>query len=191
MPKSVCTERTSPERSRRSRSGFTLIELLVVIAIMAIIGAYTIANYSSFGEDQNLKNAVLDIQSQLHAAQTSATANAKCDTGYGATWQVVFSADKVTTNMNCQEPLLSPPPSPLPTPTSKKTLQLGANITIDSVSGTNCPTALPFTISFAPLTGKTDLGNASCTLLTVTLKNNQTGTPKSLIIEQGGRIYGQ
>ncbi len=58
--------------------GFTLIELLVVIAIMAVVGTFTIANYRSFGEDQDLKSASLDIQSQIRTAQTNATTGKKC-----------------------------------------------------------------------------------------------------------------
>jgi len=35
--------------------GFTLIELMIVISIMALLGAFTIANYRSFGEDKDLE----------------------------------------------------------------------------------------------------------------------------------------
>lgn len=169
-------------------NAFTLIELLVVIAIMAVVGMIVLANYKSFGEDQNLKSAVLDIQSQLRNAQTSATANAKCNTLSGATWQVEF-ADTTTINLKCQEPS----PVPLPAPITKKTLTLDTNIEVQSISGfgSSCPIAPPFTISFAPLSGKIDLGGANCVWLTVTLINNKTGSTKPLRIEQGGRIYGQ
>ncbi len=168
----------------QSSVGFTLIELLVVIAIMALIGTYVLSNYSSFGEDQNLKNAVLDIQSYLRTAQTSATANAKCSIQYGASWQVEF-ATTTTVNLKCQEP----PASPIP----KKTLTLGTNIGIQGVSGipaVSCPTELSFAINFAPLNGTISLGsNAACTSLTIILQNTKTTNTKSLIIEQGGRIY--
>lgn len=172
---------------------FTLIELLVVIAITAVIGIYTLANYRSFGEDQNLKNAVLDIQSLLRTAQTNATANVKCNTLFSATWQVEF-ADAKTINLNCLESTNS---------FTKKILKLDEkdpNIQIDSISGNpptvSCPGAPPFsspfpTTSFAPLTGKATLGSTSCTSLTITVKNNKTGNIKSLTVEQGGRIYGQ
>jgi len=172
------------------KSGFTLIELLVVIAIMAIVGVFTLANYKSFGEDQNLKNAVLDIQSQLRTAQTNATTNVKCNTLFGATWQVKFT-DTKTTNLNCQEPQ---PPLLVP----KKTLTLGTNIAIQSVSGTgsSCPSALSFTINFAPVSGKISIKDntrdyPNCTLLTITLKNTKTNSTKALVIEKGGRIYAQ
>lgn len=168
-------------------SGFTLIELLVVIAIIAVIGVYTLANFRSFGEDQNLKNAVLEIQSQLRTAQTNATANVVCNTQYGATWKVAY-INTTTINLNCLESATS---------FTKKTLKLDEkdpNLLIQSVSGTpplSCPTALPFTISFDPLTGKIGFGDPRCTSLSIILQNSKTGTTKSFTIEQGGRIYGQ
>lgn len=171
-----------PEHSE----GFTLIELLIVITVVAIIGIYTLANYRSFGEDQNLKSAVLDIQSQLRTAQANATANVKCSTQFSATWQVEYTSDKKTINLKCQEP----PPSPLPV--TKKTFTLGANIEISSVTGSFCPGLPPpaFTISFAPINGKISLGSDTrCSQLTITLKNTKTNSTKSFIIEQGGRIY--
>lgn len=187
-----------------ARSGFTLIELLVVITIMAVIGTVTLANFGDFGEDQNLKSAVLDVQSQLRAAQANATTNLKCNTQSSATWQVEYAADKKTMNLNCQEPSASP--------IIKKTLTLGVNIEIQSVSetvsgsGSSCPSALPFTISFAPLNGKIDFIDGTgavatnCTSLTITLRNTKISPDcnganaakcKSLNIDQGGRIYGQ
>ncbi len=170
-----------------AQRGFTLVALLAVIAIMAVVSVYTLANYRSFGEDQNLKNAVLDIQSLLRTAQTNATSNVICDTQYGATWQVEF-ADIKTTKLKCQEPS----PIPLPAPVTKKTSTLDANIEIQSVNGGTSCQPLPFTISFAPLNGKITIGrNTACTSLTIPLKNTKTGSTKSFTIEQGGRIYAQ
>lgn len=177
------------------KNAFTLIELIVVLAIMAIISVYTLANYSSFGDDQNLKNAVLDVQSLLRQAQTNASSNVKCDQKAGAVWQAVFSSDAVTatTNLSCQDPLPSPSPSPSPTPTSKKVKQLGPNLIIlnPSGNGSSCPSSLPFIISFAPLSGQINLGGANCTSLTITVKNIKTNKTLDLYIDQGGRIYGQ
>lgn len=166
------------------RSGFTLIELLVVIAIMAIIGAYTLSNYRSFGEDQQLKNSSLDIQNLLRQAQTSATANGICsDPQYAATWKVEFGSAN-TIYLKCQE---SVSPAIL-----KKTLTLGTNITIQSISGSNCPATLPFIVNFTLLNGKMDfVGYSNCTSLTMTLLNSKTSSTKALTLEQGGRIYGQ
>lgn len=169
------------------RSGFTLIEMLVVIAIMAVIGIFTLSNYKSFGEDQSLKNAVLDIQSQLRTAQTNATTNLKCGTQYSATWQVEFADDDKTINLKCSA-----------SADIQKTLQLDTNIKIKEFSGTSCEDETPITIEFTPLSGKIGFiygdGNnmsSSCISLTVTLKNTKTGSDKSLTIEKGGKIYAQ
>lgn len=166
--------------------GFTLVELLVVIAIMAIIGAFALVNYGSFGEDQNLKNAVLDLQSLFRTAQTNATTNVICSTQYYALWQIYASATSFY--LGCQEPSGFQD--------LKKTLKINAqdaNIKIDSVSGTgaSCPTsASSLLIKFAPVKGSVDLG-ANCTLVLIKLKNTKTSSTKSLTIEQGGRIYAQ
>ncbi len=172
----------------KTARGFTLIELLVVIAIMAVIGVYSLSNYRSFGEDQQLKNSSLDIQNLLRQAQTSATANAICtDPQYSATWKVEF-ANVNTINLKCQESVST---------ILKKTLTLGTNITIQSVSGVGigCPSWPPFTtaftVTFTSLSGKMDFGDSGCSLLTITLINNKTSSTKSLVLEQGGRIYGQ
>lgn len=166
-----------------SALGFTLVELLVVIAIMAIVGVFTLANYRSFGEDQNLKNAVLDIQSLLRQTQTNATTNVICQSQYSATWQIVF-LNATTINSTCTEPSASV--------ILKKTLQLGPNIQIQTVAGSSsCPAVFPFTVNFSLLSGKMDFGVANCTLLTITLRNSQTNSTKDLTLEAGGRIYGQ
>lgn len=162
-------------------NAFTLIELLVVISIIAVIGIYALSNYRTFGEDKKLNNSVLDVISLLRQAQTNAATNVICA---GGTWQVKF-ADTKTINLKCST-------SPV-----AKTLQLDQNILISLVSGNhlNCPAVPPpsFAITFETLTGKINLVNPNCTALTVTLTNNtNTNTnTKSLIIEQGGRIYAQ
>lgn len=175
---------------RKAVQGFTIIELLVVIAIMAVMGVVTLANFRSFGEDKNLKNAILDIQSQLRTAQSDATSNVKCDTQFGSTWQVKFETDSVTTNINCLEPVASP------TPVNKKSSSLSTNITIISVTGgTGCPViTLPFTVSFAPLDGKITIADTvNCSSVTITLQNSLTDpvSTRDLVIEQGGNIHAQ
>lgn len=166
------------------KGGFSLIEILVVVAIMALVGIFTFSNYKSFGEDQNLKNAVLDIQSQLRTAQTNATTNLKCGTEYSAIWQVEFATDKKTVNLKCST-----------SADTQKELKLDTNIAIVTVAGADagCPSDTPFTISFAPISGKITIVpvGANCTSLTVTLKNSKTETTKDLSIEKGGKIYAQ
>lgn len=159
---------------------FTLVELLVVIAIMGLIGAYVLSNYGSFGEDQKLKSAALDVASLLRQAQTNATTNVICA---GGNWQAEFT-DTVTIKLQCSAPLRV-----------IKTLILNEknpNIAISAVSvvtGSNCPSIPPplFAVTFAPLTGKINLVDSRCVSLSVTLTNGTNS--KALKIEQGGRIY--
>ena len=157
----------------KSATGFTLVELLVVIAIMGIIGTFVLANYRSFGEDQSLKNASLDIQSLLRQAQTNATANVQCSSdNRGALWQVVITSGTSSIDLKCGE--LSP--TPTPAPTIKKTLPMPTNIRIS----TGC--AAP--VEFSPVTGT--IRTCSCT---VTLQNTKTENTKSFTIDKGGSIH--
>lgn len=178
----------------KSAHGFTLVELLVVLAIMAIVGVFTLANYKSFGEDQNLKSAVLDIQSLLKQSQANASTGASCSGQYNdVRWCVEFANDK-TINLRCSTAL-----NACSTAAIQKSVQLGIsnyiNIGINSVSGmgTGCTSGLsfPFTVNFPKLKGDIGFGVANCASLRITLKNDKTGSSKDLTIEQGGRIYGQ
>lgn len=164
----------------KSAHGFTLVEILVVVAIMAVVGIFTLSNYAAFGEDQNLKNGLLDIQSQLRAAQSNATANFKCNTEYSSAWQVEFADTKII-NLKCKESVNA---------FLKKQVTLKSNIS-QAVTGTGSNCSEPPTINFTPLSGKMDLGNVSCISFRIVLTNSKTGSTKSLVIEQGGRIYAE
>ncbi|MBI2019143.1 prepilin-type N-terminal cleavage/methylation domain-containing protein [Candidatus Daviesbacteria bacterium] len=168
-----------------SAAGFTLIELLVVMAIMGIIGVYSLANYRSFGEDQNLRNAVLDIITLLRQAQTNATAGTICTNAGGAMWRVNFKTTN-TLELQCKQPSQT-------SFTTKKILVLDRNITIASgIISEGCggqSISLPFPVYFAPVTGKIILADTACSLFNIPVTNNKT--TKFFTIETGGRIYAQ
>lgn len=161
---------------RKSVYGFTLVELLVVIAIMAITGMYVLSNYGSFGQDRNLKNAALDIQSLLRQAQVNSTSGLKCQDQASSGWLVAFST---STAMDLKCDNSSGRSNPL------KTLGLPTNISVQVISGVCTPTYAKFTPLYGTMTS--DCTNA----ITITLTNSSSGHTKSLTVEQGGRIYAQ
>jgi len=52
--------------------GFTIIEFLIVISIMAIAGTLVSTSYLSFERRQRIKNAALEIKSQIRLVQNNA-----------------------------------------------------------------------------------------------------------------------
>lgn len=165
-------------------NAFTLVELLVVIAVMAIVGVFTLANYKSFGEDQNFKNASLDVQSFLRLAQSNSTSGLKCqsqDTGNTLGWIVAFTTASQL-DLKCQNSsgIIG----------SLKKLSLPENISISSITAGiwNCPFGT--TVTFAPLYG-TITSSCPANSIIITLLNSKTSNTKQVIVEQGGRIYGQ
>lgn len=105
--------------------GFTLIELLVVIAIMAIVGTFSVANFRSFGEDKELANAALDIQSILRTAQTNASANVKCPNGFTPKNWLVNFINSQRIDLDCADSTGGV--------SSVKSLALGSNIQLGSI----------------------------------------------------------
>lgn len=124
--------------------GFTLIELLVVIAVMAIVGTFTVANFRSFGEDKELANAALDIQSLLRTAQTNASANVKCPNGFPSkNWLVNFiSSQRI--DLDCADSTGGV--------SSVKSLSLGNNIQLGAVENTSPTVPAPPCDKFKDLT---------------------------------------
>lgn len=199
----------------KTERGFTLLELLIASAITAIVGIVVLANYQSFGEDQNLKSAVLDLQTQIRQVQTSATTNVLCKTAtYGpdsANWWVGnFNAggNKQRLSTYCAISVGANQEQG-----SWKDYYLPPNITIDRICGDNkdcipqqaiCISTLSpnepgsyVSVIFKPLSGEvyfTGAGNYACfnavTSMSIVLKNTQTLNTKKLIIDKG-KIYGQ
>jgi prepilin-type N-terminal cleavage/methylation domain-containing protein len=172
-----------------SVNGFTLIELLVAIAIMAIVGVISLANYSSFGEDQKLKNGSLDIQSLYKIAQTNTSSNTVCSGSNGAKWIVKFSS-LTSLDLVCQ-------PSGGVESSSVKNLNLATNsLTITSIKSTsdaNCTATLPARVSYDAITAKINFSDntqqaciSSATSLTVNLQNTKNSNTTTVVINKGG-----
>lgn len=189
-----------------SAHGFTLIELMVVITIMAIVGTFSIVNYRSFGEDQDLKSAVLDLKTFLKTAQTNATSKVLCEGNPPTVWRVNFENDSgdgrvIQRICHYQEPDVE---------RQKQNFILKNNISFEKICNeqsctSGCETGVnsgeSFVVAFAPLSGQISFkfiysGSSTClddsSSITVVLKNLKTTATKKLIIEkESGRIYEQ
>lgn len=56
----------------RNKKGFSLFELMIVIAIIAILSAITVPNLIGWYRNQGLRNAVVELQSNLQLAKMNA-----------------------------------------------------------------------------------------------------------------------
>lgn len=175
------------------QNAFTLVELLVVITILGIIGAYTISNYRSFGEEQKLKSAALDIQSLLRQAQINATTGVKCNNSPAKGWRVYFTSTTAL-DLQCQ---YNNGISDVWDPVKSLSYSSG-NIVIDGYSTSNPTCTNPQYAQFTLLYGKM---LSACTtpttpITTITLRNSKISSNcndltkcKQIKIDPGGRIY--
>jgi type IV fimbrial biogenesis protein FimT len=68
----LVTSTMAQHRPSISRSGFTIIELMVVVAIAAILAAVAAPSFSTFIDNQRLRNASFDLVSDLLVARSEA-----------------------------------------------------------------------------------------------------------------------
>ncbi len=191
-------------------NGFTLIELLVVIAVIAIVGTFAIANFRSFGEDKELENAALDIQSQVRTAQANASSGLKCENTTALQWRNDFyrQSDGYKIRLSCINDGTFTPKSP-------RYLVLPANIIIENIVVDGSSNSLPnlftenpwggsyattvFNTPFAEISFRCNINypTSGCSggvpdgKVTIQLKNTKTNSTKQVIIDKGGRIYVQ
>jgi len=73
----------------QNKKGFSLFELMIVIAIIAILSAVTVPNLISWYRNQGLRNAVVELQSNLQltkmvAVKQNQNCSVNIDTGAGS-----------------------------------------------------------------------------------------------------------
>lgn len=169
-------------------AGFTLIEMLIAITIIGVLSVTSFVYSRSLSQERFLAKALDSTQSLLRSAQSNATTGFNCGSTAGASgWSVQFkNDDKAKINLNCDKSA-----NPI------RTLSLENNIQVDSITGSSCMSAPPFSqpvnVSFSSLYGKvTFSGSDSCiaqsSTLTITLKNISTAVTKTFTISRGGAI---
>jgi len=86
-------QKTCPQYLKHSfyRRGMSIVEVLIVISIIGILTAIVLPQFSKVKENQVLKNAVSEIISALHNAQSQSLAS-KDFSEYG----VYFQPDKIS-----------------------------------------------------------------------------------------------
>ena len=88
-------------------NGFSLIELMLALGLMALVTAVAIPNLRLFSSTQDVELAVLNLETTLRQAQSSAASGVQCPTGeYSQGWQVNLdlsgTPDQYEVVVNCQ-----------------------------------------------------------------------------------------
>lgn len=86
--------------------GFTLIEIIVVVIILIALLGITIASYSSYNTKQKVKQAALDLKSNLRMARTNAVSGKKpeaCATYIFEGYQVNFYLNSYDIIPKCKD----------------------------------------------------------------------------------------
>jgi len=121
--------------------GFSLVELLVVLAIMGILATIGLARYNNFNARQQVKNAALELKSNLRKYQTYAISGQK-------------NPNQVTAGSECNDASrtlnfyrieITPSPTPPPLPSFLALIDcLGPIVTPPTLPGLSVPVATNF-----------------------------------------------
>lgn len=113
-----------------SSQGLTLIELMISITIFGILVGLGMASYNEFNRSQTLKQAALNLKSNLREAQNKALSGEKPTTGCTVLdgFEVRFTAGNYTILAKC---------SPGPTYGAATTLSLPSGVQITTFPSPN------------------------------------------------------
>lgn len=82
--------------------GFTLVEILVAITIVSLVSVVAIPNLRNFNNDQELDNAISNLEDTIRRAQSSASSNIGCSNGNQSVgWVVSISNSNYSLITKC------------------------------------------------------------------------------------------
>lgn len=187
---------------KRSDLGFTIIEILVAITILGLISAFTIPSYKRFNDEQELKNATLNLLQSIRQTQSSSQSRTTCSNNVGSLdWEFRFNSPNryqvITTCEGTPTTSQSAPNTFLPTNISIKRIQTSAeSICPEIVNPTTLNLSLIFknrgnVVSFSG-SGATDcLKNSAVNWVKIYLGSSKITKQMILVSDKGGALYVQ
>jgi Tfp pilus assembly protein FimT len=174
--------------------GFTLIELMIVVAFITLIGVMAVPNIKSYGTNQKLKNAALQLQLDIRTAQNNASSGLKCGALEDKTaleWRTIFGTDTTTYQVlalcidNSTESTVT---KTIPGGVTIKQIDFYAD-TIQCTPSQNAGKM----IKFANISSKVDFEGvpAGCNpkSMVITLQTSGSSDVMQVVVEKGGSIY--
>ncbi|MEI7688807.1 MAG: prepilin-type N-terminal cleavage/methylation domain-containing protein [Candidatus Nomurabacteria bacterium] len=121
-------------------SGFTLMEILIIIAIVTVISSIVLFNLSNFRNEQDLKNAEMEIVSLLDKARQNTLSSVNSNN-----YSVHFEVDKAVLFSGSIYSALD---------SSNEKINFNANVSIPAIDGINLGGG-GNDVTFERLTGET------------------------------------
>lgn len=172
----------------KTNKGFTLIEILVAVSVLSIITVLSIPNLRKFSQDQELNDTSSNVLRLLERAHSSAAAKIKCSDKPATEWIVSFTTTSYSLKATCQDI------STYPTPLASSETFITANYSSRGVAVTVSPVCisgypdLVFSgnnINFRCSDGSLLTDNS----LSLTLSDNRSNPPVTIVVDKGGAIY--
>lgn len=89
---------------RNHLRGFTLLEVMIAVTLTLVLTGFIVANYNSYNDTQQIRQAALTLKNNFRYAQSRASAGEKPNEGTCtelAGWRISFTATSYTMQPEC------------------------------------------------------------------------------------------